>query len=467
MIKAIVIKELKEIFRQRIFQILGGILVLLSISALLVSFGYQKSVNRQIAAANDTARLHWESQSEKNQHSAAHYGVYIFKPKSAFSFWDPGIEKFVGSTIFIEPHGRNRPKFAPIEDSPLLARWGELTPSFVFLVLLPLFIIWISSGAISSEKEFQTLNFALSQGVTWRQFLIGKVCARWLIVLGFCLPLFIAMVLMLQFAGGTGESGIMRWILLFTVYLGFMGIFIHLTIALSARIGKTTSATVIMIGFWLISVWGAPRLAAYAGAAIHPADSAWSFDSALESEIDARGIRRHDPNNANLKAFQQDLMETYGVENLENLPVNYAGLSLLESEKQNDVVIDEKYANLFENYSDQMTTVQMFGFLSPFLTAHQLSMGICKTDVHNFIHFQKEADAYRKDFNVTLNNDLVKSGISSTVRSESFWREVPEFRYEPLSTLHLARHYWISFLIMFLWFIASMGFLFTVRLKKN
>ncbi len=459
MTRAIVVRELREIFRQRVFQIMGSILFLLIVFAILSGFAYQQTIVKQIEAANTTARTHWESQSDKNQHSAAHYGVYLFKPKSPLSFWDTGIDKYVGSAIFIEPHGRNRPMYRPIDDSPLLARWGELTPAFVFLVLLPLLVIWLCSSAISREKELQTLKFVLSQGVSWRTLLFSKVLARWIVVLGFALPAFLVMALTFQFSGATMEAGIENWILMGLVYLLFLGVFIHMSVGLSAKLQNTSATMILMIGFWLASVWIVPRVSAYFSAEMHPVASAWSFDVALESEIEARGMKRHDLNNANLKAFQQELLDIYNVNDLADLPVNYAGLALLETEKKNDLIIGESYGSLFEDYQNQLTTVQMFGLISPFLAVKQLSMGLCKTDVLNFIHFQEEADKYRKDFNITLNKDLVQSGAAgerSEVRSSSFWREVPEFEYKATTSLGLLSHYGLSFLILGAWFIASL-----------
>lgn len=466
--QAIVARELKDIFRQRVFQIMGSILLMLIIFAIFSSFAYQQTITRQIEAANNTARNHWESQSDKNQHSAAHYGVYLFKPKSPLSFWDTGIDKYVGSAIFIEPHGRNRPMYRPIDDRPLLARWGELTPAFVFLVLLPLLVIWLCSGAISRERESRTLEFVLSQGVSWRKLVLAKVLARWIIVWGFALPSFIGFAF--HFSGAELQGGLENWIFMGVVYLLFLGIFIHLSVGLSAKLQNTSATMILMIGFWLTSVWIVPRVSAYLSAEIHPVASAWSFDAALESEIEARGIKRHDPNNANLVAFQQELLDTYGVEDLSDLPVNYAGLSLLAAEKQNDVIIGENYGMLFDEYEDQLRTIQMLGVFSPFLAVKQLSMGLCKTDVLNFIHFQQEADKYRKDFNITLNNDIVLSGPAgnnSEVRASSFWREVPVFQYTPMASTEMISHYGLSFLVLLGWFGTSALMLFFIKSKSS
>ena len=89
----------------------------------------------------------WYNQSPKNPHSAAHYGVYAFKPRLAPAFLDPAVEPYTGVAVWIEAHKQNDMLFRPAQDATLAQRFGDLTVALVFQVMLPLVIV---SGMASS-----------------------------------------------------------------------------------------------------------------------------------------------------------------------------------------------------------------------------------------------------------------------------------------------------------------------------
>lgn len=467
---SIIKKELREMSRERIIRISGISLVLLLFFSLVMSVAYNKAINRQISAANELSRDLWEAQGPKNQHSAAHYGVYLFKPRAANAFWDHGIDKFVGSSLLIEPHGRNRSEFKPAEDSPLIAKWGELSPAFVMLVLLPLLIIWLCAGSVAKERESRTLHFALSQGIDWRKLLFAKALSRWIIVGALAIPAMIVMGIVLYMTTGGGGFDLISFFMLALSYLLFLGVFIQLGVALSARLRSTAATTIAMLGFWLCVVWIIPRVAAEASEAVVETGSGWAFDQTLDGDIAANGIKRHDQSNPQTRKFTEATLKKYGVDKVEDLPVNFNGLILQESEEFNDVIIDQAYDNLYAGYRQQAGVMQYFGLISPFISAKQLSMGLCQTDLLSYLHFDSEANRYRKEFNRSLNTDLINSGPMSServVREETFWKEVPGFEYQTISRTEILRNYAPSILLLTGWFIFSGLFLFTAKPKLS
>lgn len=463
MLRTLIQNELRLLLRQRLLQIAALSLLLLTGLSLALSFAYHRTVSAQIEAANAVSREHWEAQGDKNQHSAAHYGVYLFKPKLALAFWDHGIDKYVGSTLYTEAHKRNRPQYKPIEDSPMLAKWGELSPAFLLLVLLPLILIWLSTTAISGERERGTLAFLVSQGVPWRTLLLGKTLARWLVGLALCLPAFIGMAVLLSQLENSATVGLGHWALLLSVYLLYLGVFIHLGIAASARFQSSTGAMLFMLGFWLVSIWGLPRLGGMASEQLYPLPSEVAFDHGIHDELDSKGIRRHDASNPQTVAFTQKTLAEYGVDRVEDLPVNFNGLILQAAEETNDQIFDEHYEALFESYRQQSRALAIGGLFSPFLAVKQLSMGLCQTDVWTDIAYQEAADRYRKAFIKALNQDLIESGPVQSqrfVRSRDFWREAPRFEYALPGLGASIRHHGLSLGLLALWFGLSALFLF-------
>ena len=76
-------KKFLEMARDGRFRIAGGIVLALLLTSLGLGWQRYGEVTAAHHAAIAQERQIWESQGEKNPHSAAHYGVYAFKPRSS------------------------------------------------------------------------------------------------------------------------------------------------------------------------------------------------------------------------------------------------------------------------------------------------------------------------------------------------------------------------------------------------
>ena len=180
---AILVKELKEMMRDGRIKIVAIIsLILLVISSITGINQYQKK-NKQYAESTSKERTIWETQEEKNPHSAAHYGTYVFKPKFALSVFDYGVTTYTGNSIFIEAHNQNEASFSEATDQTSLARFGTLSINFVLLYLFPLLVILLGYNTYTKEKEQQTLLLIKSQGIAPLKLVLGKWLATFLPIL--------------------------------------------------------------------------------------------------------------------------------------------------------------------------------------------------------------------------------------------------------------------------------------------
>ena len=171
---AILVKELKEMMRDGRIKIVAIIsLILLVISSITGINQYQKK-NKQYAESTSKERAIWETQEEKNPHSAAHYGTYVFKPKFALSVFDYGVTTYTGNSIFIEAHNQNEASFSEATDQTSLARFGTLSINFVLLYIFPLLVILLGYNTYTKEKEQQTLLLIKSQGIAPLKLVLGK-----------------------------------------------------------------------------------------------------------------------------------------------------------------------------------------------------------------------------------------------------------------------------------------------------
>lgn len=175
MIRTIARKEMLEMIRDGRFRWSAIITFLLLIGALAMGWQHYSEVNIQHEAARKATRGSWLAQGEKNPHSAAHYGVYAFKPKMPLSLVDRGVDPYVGVTAWLEAHKQNEFRFKPAQDATALQRLGELTGTTVLQLLLPLLIVLLTFSAFSAEREQGTLRQLLSLGLKGSDLAAGKL----------------------------------------------------------------------------------------------------------------------------------------------------------------------------------------------------------------------------------------------------------------------------------------------------
>jgi len=451
-------KELKEIFRLGVFQLGALAILILMIGALVMSYRYQEVLTEQIETANENARSRWENQGKKNQHVAAHFGIYLFKPLSDLAMWDHGVEKFTGVTVYTEAHKRNPALFKAAQDSPALALWGELTPAFVMVVLLPLLAIWISSGQVSQEKVQGTYQLVISQGASPISWMSAKALAVWMVIIGLAVPTFFMGITLANW-GSSFSLLSPRIGLLMGVYLTYLGIFIHLSLALSTRFRKVSPVLATMVGFWIVTLWVVPKIGSSVAEKLYPVPDGEAFHEAMLTDIEVEGIPSHAPPSPRKKAFIQELLDRYEVDKVEALPVNFNGLRLQASEEANAPIMDRHFQELYAQYEKQERVHEMTGILSPYSLVKRLSMGLCQTDVWNQVAFADSVESYRLEYITMLNEDISEKGgpgISWALQADKeTWSSIPKFEYKLPGLSVFWQHYGLGMTILGAWFVFS------------
>src|SRR6478609_11826184 len=142
----------------------AALIIILSVVAMASGSIRQSQINSERAAGQALDYQAWLQQGERHPHDAAEQGMHVFKPQPPLAVLDPGIEPFVGSTVWLQAHRQSELKFRPAQDATGLQRFGQLSPAWIVQVLVPLLIIVIGFGAISGERERGTLRQLLSIG---------------------------------------------------------------------------------------------------------------------------------------------------------------------------------------------------------------------------------------------------------------------------------------------------------------
>jgi ABC-2 type transport system permease protein len=457
MIRRIARKELLDTIRDGRFRLLAALVLAISVVSLAAGWAHYRDVQRQHREAQRATRAQWLDQGQKNPHSAAHYGVYAFKPKNRLSMIDTGIDPYVGVAAWLEAHKQNEFKYRPAQDRTAVQRFGELTAAEGFLVLVPLFIVLVTFGAFSAEREQGTLRQLLSLGVSRRDLAWGKalgVAVALALVVG---PATVVGTICLALTDDYSalQTDFWRGGVLAVLYGVYFAIFIALSIGVSARARSSRVALVVLIAFWFANSLIAPRAAADLAAALHPAPSAAEFQAAMDAELaDTREVQ------ARLERRRHELMERYNVPSIEAVPINFSGISLQEGEEHGNEVFDRHYGRLFTIYDQQNHAWQRAGVVAPFLPMRALSMGLAGTDFVHHRAFVQAAEQYRRLIQRVMNKDIVEHARPGAVyvAGPDLWSKVPPFAFETPGSGSVLVHYAWSVAILVIWLVASIWF---------
>ncbi|MEP6804070.1 MAG: ABC transporter permease subunit, partial [Flavobacterium sp.] len=297
------------------------------------------------------SREDWLKNPDKNPHRMAHYGNFAFRKSTPLSVFEFGMEPFFGNAIFLEAHKQNTANFSEAGFSNSMLRFGEISIAMVLQILLPLLIFFLGFNAVAAERENGTLKLLLSQGISWKQFLSGKVLGIASVIMMLFIPTILVLVfiwLLLQnFTISVDETiKMVLFILFHFIYLIF---FCVIAVLVSASAKTSKKALISLIGIWLVFTIILPRTTQASGAYIYPAPSKIQFNSDIEKDILKQGDS-HNPNDLHYKAIKDSLLNAYKVDSVQKLPFNYSGFIMTEGEKISSHIYNKHLETLLQVY---------------------------------------------------------------------------------------------------------------------
>ncbi len=453
--KSIISKELKELTRDGRFKIATSISLVLLIIATITGINQYKSSNDQYLQSVLKERTIWETQGEKNPHSAAHYGTYAFKPKFALSLLDNGVNQYTGNSIFLEAHSRNEAAFSEASDQTSLARFGNLSINFVLIYLLPLIIILIGYNSYTKEREHQTIKLLKSQGVQPITLALGKWLATLIPVVLLTSLIFIVIGIVLF---SIEDLAFFSWTslgMLFLVYLLYYMVITTLTVLISVWSKSSGISLVSCLSVWILFSFITPKVATNFANKNHPYPSKSEFNSRI-AEDKKNGLDGHNPWNQAAKDLETQTLQEYGVDSISQLPFNYAGYRMQKGEEHEAKIFEKHYAILNDIAVQQNDTYKQLSFLSPFIPVRFMSMDIAHTSYNLHWRFTKEAEEYRIKTQEFLNYDIKDNSSFGErgykMKADKF-KELPTFNFRPPSLSTIVQENIKNLLYMFLWFL--------------
>lgn len=439
---------------------IGLIAVLILIVGLTSYFGVAETKNliAMEAKASAEIRSQWDNQEAGNPHSAAHYGTYLFKPSSALTGFDEGVNGVVGKTLYLEGHRQNEIQYSEASQSLQVSRFGKLRPALLLQLIIPLLLIFLLFSSIRTERESDRIRILLVQGGEFKQILFGKIMAYWLLSILF-LVLTLSLQLMLQTEQLT-TGVILKTCLIGFAYAAFYWIISSCTAYLSANLRQAGTALSLMLACWI--VWGVflPKISGTIAEQLYQLPTRQEFSEGMTTDR-AAGLDGHNPEEEKLAVLKDSVLRKYQVETVEELPINFDGLLMQADEEVGNVVWDKHFGDLNDVLRKQKTVTQVSSIPNPLQSLQSLSMGLSGTDYFHHADFILKAEEYRRAFIKELNDKHAyggsKTGDWEWAADQEFYRSLEDFSYSAIPLNQVFNILWSDVLILFGWAIG--GFL--------
>lgn len=424
MIKKILFTELKLLrndSRLRLLVVFTAIL--LAISVWISTTSHKERV-QQHHFASDNAREQWENIGEYNPHSAAHFGTFVYKPSGILGMLENGVEPYTGNVLRVEGHVQNEAQFSTASLQGGMVRLGILQPGLMLHSIIPLLIIFLAYGAISRERESGLLKLLILQGVNIRSLIIGKSMAYWLLCLCFLLIVLMAYTLLaMTNPVHQGETDMVRLFAFAGIYTFFFAIVAFLTVLVSATSGSSRGALALLTVIWTLLVVLLPRLTMQTGENLYPFPTRSEFQKSMQDDR-RQGLDGHNPSDQRKKALEAQVLGSYGVDSLSQLPINFDGLAMQADEEYGNQVWDKHFGYYFDTLQRQNYISQWMSLVNPFWAIRSLGMAIAGTDLYHYLNFLTQAENYRRDLIKALNHEHTYGG---SLTGDWGWKANPEF----------------------------------------
>jgi len=474
-IKLIANHTFKSIIKSPINRLLvGGFLLLIAI-ALSSSFLNINKHQHDVEHYSKDVRDRWENNPDKHPHRMSHYGYVAFRYKSPLSFFDLGLDSYLGNVVFLEAHRQNSVNFSNASLSSSLLRFGELSAGLLLQLLLPLLIFFWGYASVSGEREKDILKLYLTQGVSWRELIFGKSLGVFGTSMIITIPTLLFSLILLLFAQPQDlYQSIFSLLGISISYVAYMIIMSLIAIWVSVKSSSSKVALIKLIGFWLFFVLIVPKLSQVAAQVLYPSPSKIEFDSMVEHELIQQGDS-HDPNDPHFNAIKDSLLLSYNVSSTKELPFNYSGFIMKEGEKLSTEIFRKHEKRLINIYEQQSRVVNSMALLNPYLAIKNSSMVFSGTDFGAYKIFKKEAEDYRYNLAQTMNNLQIEhisnytssSADKNAVISQQYWKDFPPFKHRFLtkSEMIMSIAYSSFALILWLMLLVLSAFFLTKNLK--
>jgi len=273
MLRDIIKKEILEAITSTKFVftfLLCSILILLSVYTGIANYS---SEQKEYAAAVTLNRKNMESQP--NFMTLAGLGTNINKPPQVLSAIACGVSEAVGRVARVNSVNEPNLVDSKYKSNPVNSIFGALDLTFIVKIVLSLFAILFTYDAIAGEKEMGTLKLTLSNPVPRDRLILGKGIGGLIsLLIPLIIPMILSLIILLVYPNIhlSGRDWV-RLLLMFLLFLLYLGVFFSLGLFVSARTHKSSTSFLILLLIWVVFVTIIPKVSVMAAAQIKPIPS--------------------------------------------------------------------------------------------------------------------------------------------------------------------------------------------------
>jgi ABC-2 type transport system permease protein len=465
-------QEWASTFRSKIPLSLFSVLLIVSLLATFTGWQYVSKFNHQQKNAHQQVHDQWMSQPNRHPHRVAHYGYMVFREKSPLSFFDFGLDSYVGNSVFLEAHRQNTVNMSEAGFSNGMLRFGELSMALVLQLLVPLFIIFIGFQTVAGLKQNGVLKILLCQRASYLDILIGKTAGLTAVVWVLFLPLLLVSLITgnLLITGEIQGETVLRIALLTIFYALYFLIITLLVVTVSAVSKSPRNALMVLVLIWMLFFIVIPKSAQTLGGSLHQAPDKIAFEQAIEQDVSKQGDS-HNPDDPHFASLKAATLKKYGVDSISALPVNYGALVMQEGENISSGIFNQHFDRLIGIYKSQNAVSSVLGFINPYLAIRNISMNLSGTDFDSFTAFQKQTEKYRFEKTRKLNEihlrQIKYQNDNKQKVSAKNWQQQPDFTFQPLTVTENLAAGGLSLTALVAWILGGFGALTYVSSQRE
>lgn len=292
---------------------------------------------------------------------------------------------------------------------------GAFDAAFVVVMLLPLFVIAITCGLIAGERERGTLPLVLSQPVTLRAFVLGRLAPRMLAGVALLAVLALGFVLVSRVSAPLTASLFPRLGLWLVVAFAYVAFWFALSLVVATGRGSTALHALVLATAWLALVVVLPAGINLAVATLRPVPSRLELILAQRAATDR------------ISAEAGRLLAAYYDDHPEFAPRAGAATEYSEIRFITNEHLDRALAPVLARFEDrlarQQALVAKLALLSPALLAQTALADAAGTGADRHRAFLRQAAAHHAELRAFFNPRIL--------RQERFdaWEQLPPFRF--------------------------------------
>lgn len=407
--------ERELVLRDRGAMLTAVALALILVIAFVSGLRADQAETAALQTAARRVQQEWASQPPKNPHSAAHYGILVYRPRAPLQAIEPGVLPYQGAVTFLEAHKRNAPMLSPASVRAAESRYGgtrfspmlQIAGGFLALVL----------GFLIGSREARRGMSALLKGAGVRG---GPMVAAKAITTGLLVLVAAAPSLIMAAFQADGADAMARYALLSGASLLHLFVLAAIGVAAGQLLGATRFGLTAVAVIWGLSVLIIPRMTDVAAEQLVPLTQA-ELDKTIKADF-AKGPDGHGDSSANA-SFERRILARYGVKSVEDLPVNFDALLMQADEEYRGGVYDARLAEAEARREEQDRIRHLSWLFGPTPAMLDLSVRIAGADADTQRRFDESAEAFRRDLVRRLNLHMARNSKSGD------WEWTPEDGY--------------------------------------